>query len=1087
MGPMNLNSMNAMIRSRLALLLLAATGLPATASAQEEDPNQTLDPAFLSALEYRMVGPHRGGRVTAVTGVPHDPHRFYMGSTGGGVWTSDDAGESWQNISDGQLEAGGIGAIAVASSDPNVIYVGTGSVDVRGNVSPGIGMYRSTDAGKTWSHVGLREAGQIGRIQVHPDDPDHLYVAALGNVFGPNPERGVFESRDGGETWQNILFVSDSTGIVDLSMDPSNPRILFAAAWRGERKPWTMISGSEEGGLYRSKDGGRNWQKLSGGLPQGVVGKIGVAVSPASPNRVWAIVEAEAGGMYRSDDGGDSWRQVSGDKQIYHRPWYYMHLTPDPTDENTVWVNNVLLYKSLDGGTNYTVVPTPHPDSHAIWINPNDTDIMVEGNDGGANVTLNGGRTWSTQRNQATAELYRVTVDNEFPYRLYGAQQDNSTVSVPSQLMPGLISDTEMEYQVGGCESGHIAVDPRDGNIIYAGCFGGSITRMDLRTGQQREILAYPQLQMAQRRSDLRYRFQWNAPIRISPHDSDVLYHTSQVVHRSRNGGQSWEVISPDLSTNNPDHQDFAGGPITSDGTGVEVYGTIFAFEESPTESGVLWAGSDDGLVHVSRDNGSDWTNVTPDGFPEGATVNTIDVSRHAPGRAYVTAYKYREADFRPYAYRTDDYGQSWTLLTDGTNGIPADHFLRVVREDPERQGLLYAGGEFGMYLSLDDGAHWQSLQRNLPVTPVTDIQVHEGDLVLSTQGRSFWIMDDVSPLRQGVDAMVAQSAHLFEPDGTHRVFGVGGLTLGATRRAQNPPEGAILHYSLGADTEDTVSITILDARGDTVKSFSSEPGEGPDLGAFAALAAAFGFGGGDDLLPKTAGLHRVVWDLRYPTPKLPEGTVIFGTVPAPAAPPGTYTATLTVGDFSQSRDIHLRADPRSTVAQADFDAQFEFLRRVGETIEQLGDRTGALGSARTQVQDIKGVIGDAGLSAEDQAQVEEAADSLVNKLTGVQEEIQQTRSKSFYDPLDYPGQLAAQLAYVYSAAAGGFAGPADAPPTDGSVERFEELQAETNEILGRLQEILDTELAAFNELLRSLDLDPVVVSTETRPVISDD
>jgi photosystem II stability/assembly factor-like uncharacterized protein len=853
--------------------------------------------------------------------------------------------------------------------------------------------------------------------------------------------------------------------------------------WTAERKPWTMISGSEEGGVHRSKDGGRTWQKLTGGLPQGLVGKIGVAVSPANPNRVWAIVEAENGaGLYRSDNGGDSWRNVNQDRQIYSRPWYYMRLTADPTDQNTVWINNVLLYKSLDGGANVTVIPTPHPDSHALWINPGDTDIMIEGNDGGANVTLNGGRTWSSQRNQPTAEFYRVTVDDQFPYRLYGSQQDNSTMSVPSQLSPGLVSDTEQEYQVGGCESGHIAVDPRDPNVIYAGCFGGSISRMDLRTKQTREILAWPQLQLAQRVGDLRYRFQWNAPIRISPHDPDVLYHTSQVVHRSTNGGQSWDVISPDLTTNNPDHQGFAGGPITQDGTGVEVYGTIFALEESPTEAGVLWAGSDDGRIHVSRDNGDSWTEVTPDGFPAGATVNTIDISAHAPGRVFVTAYRYREADMRPYAFRTDDYGQSWTLLTDGTNGIPDNHFLRVVREDPERQGLLYAGSEFGMYLSVDDGAHWQSFQRNLPVTPVTDMQVHRGDLVLSTQGRSFWILDDLSALRQGVDQLAAEPAHFYQPEDAYRVFTSGGFTLGATRRAQNPPEGAIMYYSLGEDTEEAVTVLITDAAGDTVREYSSEESSGPDFGAFAALAEMFGFGGGGNLLSKSQGLHRVVWDLRYPQPRTPTGTIVFGTVSSPAAPPGTYTATLTVGDVTQTHTLDVMADPRTTVAQAAFDAQFEFLTRVGEQIERLADRTDALGSARTQVNDIKGVVGDAGLGEDDLTRVNEAADSIVAGLTGVQEEIQQTRNRSFYDPLDYPGQLISQLIYVYNAAAGP---PIDAPPTDGSVARFDELQVQTNDILTRLQTILDDDLGEFNDLLRSLDLDPVVVKSDD-PVISD-
>jgi photosystem II stability/assembly factor-like uncharacterized protein len=562
----------------LAAVLLFPLAHTPPASIQDKD-NGSVDARFFSGLRYRMVGPYRGGRVTAVSGVPNEMHTFYFGSTGGGVWKSDDAGESWRNITDGQFDVGGVGAIAVAPSDPNVVYVGTGSVDMRGNISPGIGMYRSTDAGKTWTFIGLSNAGQIGRIQIHPNNPDRLYVAALGNAFGNNEERGVFRSTNGGTTWENVLYVNDSTGVVDVAMNPGNPRILYAAAWRAKRTPWTMISGGPEGGVYKSSDGGDTWNKLSNGLPQGIVGKVGVVVSPANTERVWAIVEAEndQSGLYRSDNAGASWRRVSAERGLYSRPWYYMHVFADPQDENTVWVTNVLLYKSVDGGSNFTIVPTPHPDTHVLWINPDDPKIMAEGDDGGAAVTLNGGRTWSSQRNQPTAELYRVTVDNQFPYRLYGAQQDNSTISVPSKLSSAMISDTEDEFQFGGGESGHVAVDPRNPNIIYAGSYGGVITRFDLGSGDTRDVVPYPQLQLAQLRSDMRYRFQWNAPIRISSHDPSILYHASQVVHRSRNEGQSWEVISPDLTTNDPAHQDFAGGPITHDGTGVEVYGTIFS------------------------------------------------------------------------------------------------------------------------------------------------------------------------------------------------------------------------------------------------------------------------------------------------------------------------------------------------------------------------------------------------------------------------------------------------------------------------------------------------------------------------------
>jgi photosystem II stability/assembly factor-like uncharacterized protein len=1075
--------------TRIVAAVAVLSLLPAPTRAQA-DPNQVIDPVHLSSLTYRNVGPHRGGRVTAVAGVPDEPFLFYMGSTGGGIWKTDDAGESWVNISDGQLQVSSVGAITVAPSDPNVIYVGTGSAEPRGNTSPGKGVYRSTDAGKTWSFVGLPAAGQVGRIQVHPDDPDFVFVAALGNLFGRNEERGVFRSTDGGDSWERVLFVNDSTGVVDVAMNPKNPRILYATAWRAQRLPWTMISGSMDGGIYRSKDGGDSWQKLSAGLPQGLFGKAGVTVSPANPDRVWAIIEAEdeAGGVYRSDNGGDSWRQLTSEKQLWHRPWYYMRITADPQDENTVWINNVLLYKSVDGGTRYLPVPTvPHGDSHALWINPDNTDIMVEGDDGGATVTLNGGRTWSTQRNQPTAELYRVTVDDQFPYRLYGAQQDNSTISVPSRVPGTVVSDFEHEYQVGGCESGHIAVDPRDPHVTYAGCFGGSINRYDVRTGQAREILAYPQNQMAQRVGDLRYRFQWNAPIRLSPHDPDVLYHTSNHVHRSRNGGQSWEVISPDLTSDDPDHQGFAGGPITADGTGVEVFGTVFAFEESPTERGVLWAGSDDGLVHVSRDDGATWTNVTPRALAMGATINSIDISPHAPGRAHIAAYRYRRGDMRPYLFSTDDYGASWRSLADGRNGIPEDHFARVVREDPERRGLLFAGTEFGMYVSFDNGGHWQSLQRNLPVTPVTDLQIHRGDLVLSTQGRSFWIMDDLTPLRALTEEVMAAAATLHPVRPAHRAF-FGGAQPGAGptgRRAANPPDGAWFHYTLAEDVEGPVTITITDARGDTAATLSSEPTAGPDLGAFAELAALFGFGGGGPTLSKSAGTHRAVWGLTYPQPRLPAGTVIFGALSQPPAPPGTYTATLTVDDASQSRTFEVLPDPRSDVPTADLVAQHAFLEELGDIIDQVADRTDDLRSVRAQAQGLAGLAGDAGLEEADVTRVRTAADSLKGKLTAVEEDIQQTKSKSFYDPLDYPGKLAAELAFLFNTVAGGFGGFVDARPTDQARDRLEELRVEANDVAGRLQTIFDEDLASFNALIRSLGMDPVVLRTDEGRLIS--
>lgn len=1061
----------------LAFLLLApvtvATVAAQDAAAPAGDANQVVDPEYLSGLRYRMVGPFRGGRSTAGTGVPGDPHTFYFGSTGGGVFKSVNAGETWANITDGQIAAGGIGAIAVAPSDANVIYVGTGSACIRGNVSPGVGTYRSTDAGKTWQFVGLRHAGQIGKIVVHPRDPDTAWVAALGNAFGPSEDRGVFKTTDGGATWTKTLYLNERTGVVDLSMEPGNSRILYAGAWGGERKPWTLISGSSQGGVYKSVDSGETWAKLAGGLPEGMVGKVAVEVSPANPNRVWALLEhADRAGLYRSDDAGATWRRVSEEHSLYERAWYYMHITADPRDENTVWVSNVFLQKSIDGGSTWSGVPTAHGDNHELWINPDDPRIMLNLDDGGAAVTLTGGTSWSTQRNQPTAELYRVAVDEQFPYRLYGSQQDNTTVSVPSRLRPAMISDTEDEFQFGGCESGHMAVDPRDPNIIYAGCYGGSITRYDHRTGQTREIIAWPQLQLAQKRDELKYRYQWNAPIRISPHDPDVLYHTSQVVHRSTNAGQTWAEISPDLTTDNPEHQDYAGGPISRDGTGVEVYGTIFAFEESPVTAGVLWSGSDDGRLHVSRDAGGNWTEVTPAGLPAGATINSIDPSRRDAGGAIIAAHKYREADQHPYVFATDDFGATWRSLASGDNGIPADHFVRVVREDPDREGLLYAGTEFGMYVSFDDGAHWQSLQLNLPVTPVTDIQVHRQDLVLSTQGRSFWILDDVTPLHQLAGDVLTAPAALLAPRQAVRING-GGFGFSGGRRAQDAPAGVLFHYALGEVPEGDLQLEVTGPDGKVAQTFSSKPAPLPPIPeAFLALAAAFGIDFGGNTLPARPGLNRFVWNLRYPAPTLPLGAVIFGFPQGHLGVPGTYTATLTVGDWSQSQEFTVVADPRGTASQADMQAQFEFLARVADDIKQVADKVAALRSARQQAQAVASKVAEVSDDAGVVEQVGDAARAIADKLTVLEEEMLQTKSRSFEDPLNYPGKLTAQLANVQAVANGG----ADAPPTDGAVAFLGELEAQMHDIFTRLQAVFDEDVAALNEMVGGMQLPAVVI-----------
>ncbi len=1052
---------------------LTSVALAPSAATAQDDPNQTIEPAHLAELSYRMVGPYRGGRATALNGVADEPHTFYMGSTGGGVWRTEDAGATWNNLTDGQIAAGGIGAIGVAPSDANVLYVGTGSACLRGNVSPGIGAYKSTDAGATWNFMGLPNAGQIGKILVHPNDPDTLWVAALGNAFGANEERGVFKSTDGGNTWNKVLYLDERTGVVDLSMHPTNPRVLYAGAWGGERKPWSLLSGSTLGGVYKSTDGGETWNKLENGLPEGMVGKTAIQVSPANPDRVWALFEHEKGGLYRSDDAGASWRLINDDHSLWERPWYYMHITPDPQDENTVWIANVLLQKSIDGGKSFLPLAQVHPDNHGVWINPNDSNLLLNVNDGGGAVSLSGGNSWSTLRNQPTAEIYRVAVDNQFPYRLYGSQQDNTTISVPSRLPSGMVSDFEDEFQFGGCESGHMAVDPRDPNIIYAGCYGGTITRFDRRTGQSRDIIAWPQLQLAQAREELRYRFQWNAPIRISPHDSSILYHAAQKVLRSSNEGQSWVEISPDLSTNDPEHQGYAGGPITRDGTGVEIYGTVFALEESPHTAGTLWAGSDDGRLHVSTDAGESWSEITPPDLPEGTTINSIDLSRHQDGRATIAGYRYREADRAPHIFATDDFGATWRNLADGTNGIPADHFVRVVREDPDRRGLLYAGTEYGMYISFDDGAHWQSLQLNMPVTPVTDIQVHEQDLVISTQGRSFWILDDLTPLHQLTDAALAAAATLHPPRDTHRVHS-GGFSISDGYRAQDAPAGAFLSYTLSVDQEDLVKLEILDGEGTMIQTFSSAtPPPLPIPESFRILAEIFGIPLGQPQLSAALGTHRVLWNLRAMPPMLPPGAVIFGFPAGPLVPPGSYIARLSIGEDVQEENFRVLADPRGDATQDDFERQFEFLQAVAGGIAELGQNLTKLRSARTQVTVVAGQIAGAEIDAEIQSDVAAAAESLAAQLTAIEDQLVQTKSRSFEDPLNYPGKLTAMLANVQASANSG----SDAPPTDGALAFFAQLQEQAAGIYAELQALLDDEVPAFNALVADIDRPAVVIS----------
>ncbi len=870
-----------------------------------------VDPAQFEALHYRSVGPTQGGRVTTVTGVSAIPGTFYFGATGGGVWKSEDYGQSWHNISDGFLATGSIGAIAVAPSDPHRLYVGTGSDGLRSNVIVGKGVYRSDDAGSTWRSIGLPRAGQIGAVLVHPTDPDQIYVAAIGQPFGPNSERGVFRSRDGGTTWDRVLFLSDSTGAVDLEFAPDNPQEIYASLWRGERKPWTIISGAHEGGVYRSRDGGSSWTKLGGGLPTGLIGKSDLAVSAAAPNRLYVLIEAASGGgLYRSDDRGETFTLVSTQRGILDRPFYYTNVDATPTNADEVFVEATRFWQSTDGGKTFRRRSTPHGDNHDLWIDPNNPNVWIQSNDGGANVTRDGGETWSSQDNQPTAELYQVAVDDRFPYWLYAGQQDNGTaIAVPS-LPPGPGPNGLSSYwhEVGGCETGPAVPKPGDPDIIYANC-KGRFSRLNLRTGQEKSYYVGAMNLYGANPRDLPYRFQRVVPIHVSPHDPNTVYHASQYLHRSRDEGVTWEQISPDLTAATPETQVISGAPITRDITGEEYYSTIYSVRESSVEAGVIWVGANDGPISVTRDNGRTWHRVTPPTLPPGGRVQTVEPSPHRAGKAYAAILRNQLDDWQPYLYRTADYGTTWTRLSSPGAGIPADVPVRVVREDPAREGLLYAGTEFGMYVSFDDGAHWQSLQLDLPVTPVTDLALAGQDLVISTMGRGFWILDDVTPLRKAV-AATRTLPILLPPSPAIRMRYRSRNGEGAQGEPEFPPPGALIDYLLPKEFSGTLALEIVqDDR--VLRRFISD--SAPTLKS-----------SGTKRLETTPGHHRIQWDLTLPGAwdSNPRQAYRGG----PLVVPGLYQVRLLVdGTVRATQPLRVQLDPRVTadgVTQAHVEEQ---------------------------------------------------------------------------------------------------------------------------------------------------------------------
>ncbi len=910
------------VLSRATQLLVAAlvAGVAAEqAGGQAPDSRTTGAKAFthfdstkLGALHYRMIGPSRGGRVTTVTGVPQQPTTFYMGSTGGGVWKTTDAGSSWNNISDGYFASASMGSIDVADSDPNTIYAGTGSDAIRSNVSIGKGVYKSIDAGKTWTFAGLREVGQIGSINVHPTNPDIVFAAAMGNPFVATVDRGVYRTRDGGRSWQRILFLSDSTGAVDLEFQPGNPNVIYAAMWRAERKPWTIISGANEGGVYKSTDGGDTWSKLTRGLPSGLVGKADFAVSAAKPNRLYVLIEASpGGGLYRSDDAGASFAAIDTvTKGIITRPFYYTNLDADPNNADIVYSGTEGFYKSVDGGKSWNTVDTPHGDNHDLWISPRNSSIMIQSNDGGANVTMDGGRTWSTQYNQPTAEIYQIYVDNQFPYRVYGAQQDNTTLIVPSLPVSSSSTDDPIQtWRSGpGCETGPIIPHINHPDTVYASC-KGQFSRMSLHTGQEKQYWVGSQSLYGNAGKDLIYRFQRVSPMEVSPHDPRVIYYGSQFLHRTRDEGVTWEKMSPDLTWNLAVRQQKPSGePITLDVTGEETYSTLYAIRESPLKAGVIWTGSNDGPFYITRDNGVSWKNVTPENQPRGCRVQNIEPSPHRVASAYYAVLCYQLGDFRPYIWRTDDFGETWKLLTNGSNGIPIDFPTRVVREDPTRAGLLYAGTEFGAFISYDNGTTWHSFQLNLPVTPITDMKVHRGDLALSTQGRAFWILDDLAPIRQMTDAIVSTGPHLLVPRDAYRFrynsgFGGAEATPEGAADPQYVPSGAIIDYWLPANAGH-VKIDIIAPNGSVVRSLSSDAPATPITDQKASLAAI-----GTPRLTRNVGLNRFVWNFEYAGPWSPSPRRSDRV--GPLASPGKYTVRMSSGSTTELKTFSILPDPR--------------------------------------------------------------------------------------------------------------------------------------------------------------------------------
>lgn len=1028
----------------IVLIMMSFIAFEGTSQRKKDQSASTIsyDSKLYEGMEWRLIGPFRGGRSAAVTGVPGKPNLFYMGATGGGVWRTKDGGNIWQNISDGYF-GGSIGAVAVSEWDNNVIYVGGGEVTVRGNVSSGWGMWKSVDAGDTWSEIGMKNARHIPRILIHPKNPDLVYAAVMGDLYKSSSERGVYRSKDGGKSWERVLFANADAGAVDLTFDPNNPRILYASTWRIRRTPYSLESGGEGSALWKSTDGGDTWTNISSneGLPGGVWGISGVTVSPANSNRVWAIIENKDGGVYRSDDAGKTWRLVNKSRSLRQRAWYYTRIYADSQDENGVYVMNVRYHKSTDGGRTFEAYNAPHGDHHDFWVAPEDNQRMIIGDDGGAQISYDGGENWSTYGNQPTAQFYRVTTDNAFPYRIYGAQQDNSTVRISHRSGGRFISEDDWESTAGG-ESAHIAPNPDNSEIVYGGSYDGFLTRVDHENEQIRAINVWPDNPMGHGAEDFKYRFQWNFPIFFSPHNSNKLYTASNHLHVSTNEGQTWEVISPDLTRNDPTKLGSSGGPITQDNTSVEYYCTIFAAVESYHEEGVIWTGSDDGLIHVTRDGGKNWNNVTPSGMPEWMMINSVEIDPFNKGGLYVAGTRYKLGDYTPYLYKTEDYGKTWKKIT---TGIPSEHFTRVLRADPIQKGLLYAGTEAGMYVSFDDGAKWQPFQLNLPIVPITDLTIKNNNLIAATQGRSFWIIDDLTPLHQLNEAKSA-SHFLYKPLDSYRMGGGNGRT--SYTAGTNHPGGVLVNYFVKDTVKtDTITISFHEQDGDMIKTFSTHPDKKAN----------------EEQLTVKPGFNTMNWDMEYNGAKTFDGMILWwASTSGPMAIPGTYQVKMSVNGKESVKEFDILADPRASATPQDYQAQFDFLIKVRDKLSETHEAIINIRKAKAQINDVLSKV-------DDHEELKKLGKAIIKEMGDIEKALYQTKNESGQDPLNFPIRLNNKLGHLAS-----LSGMGNFRPTDSSLAFYDEVTGLIDEQLAMLNDLFGARINEFNQKVKEADIDAV-------------